>query len=234
MRSLLENHGLPTVKPALRYLAIRVQAHPETEHLGADLEAERKRLANAEEQHEDAFERWLGAAATVRHLDRKLGKLVLRLSRDTLVLVDGNRKDTRYQRLFATSPSEGMRGIGGDPQELYVRTLLTRMKNDDAYVSLRGHLPALTSELDVLNGAVASRDELRLKQAMAQRDLRMAVDSAKRTYNLLQARLRLIFPDDPELVKTFFRTLTTRSADTTEEDPTPEAPVEPSEPTPAQ
>lgn len=234
MQSLLDHHGLPTVKPALRYISIRVLTNAETEHLGADLAAERKRLADAEEQHDDAYERWLGSAATVRHLDRKLGKLVLRLSRDTLVLVDGNRKDTRYQKLFATPPSEGMRGVGGDPQELYVRTLITRVKNDDAFVSLRGHLPGLTSELEALKGAIASRDELRLKQAMASRDLRMAVDSAKRNYNLLQSRLTLIFPDDPELVETFFRTLTTRSAGAGEEDPTPDAPLAPSEPIPTE
>lgn len=233
MQSLTDNHGLPTVQSALRFAVIRLKSSPETAPLGAELAAVRKQLSEAEERHEDLFEQWMSAAAVVRYLDTKLGTIISRISRDAFSMVDGNRKDPRYQGIFATPPSEGMRGVATDPQERYVRTIIDTIEKHDNLASLRPHLPAAVAVLTELKTAVGARDELRLQQGIALRDLRMRVDEAKRTYNLLYPRLQLTFPDDRAFVETFFRRLSTRTAAAEPDEPTdptdPNQPVAPTE-----
>ncbi len=211
MQSLSDNHGLPTVLSALRYVSIRLQSNPDTAPLATDVLAMRTQLVQAEERHDDVFERWMSAAAVVRYLDVKLGAVIARISRDAFTLVDGNRKDPRYQKVFATPPAEGMRGVATDPQERYVRTIIDTIEKHDDLASLRTHLPAVVAGLGELKTAVAARDELRLQHGIAQRDLRMRLDEAKRAYNLLYPRMQLAYPDDRAYVETFFRRLSTRS-----------------------
>jgi len=219
MQSLTDNYGLPTVKPAFRFAMIRLASHPDTAPLVGQLAPVRESLAKAEEAHDQAYETWLGATAVVRYLDNKLGLLVSKLARDAYNLVDGNRKDPRYRKLFTTAPSEGMAGIATDPQERYVRTLIDTVEKHADLEALRGHIPAIQTALAELKSQVAQRDELRLQEGIALRDLRVCVDAAKRAYNLLYPRLQLTFPDDPGLVETFFRRLSDAKADDTVVEP---------------
>ena len=227
MQSLTDDYGLPTVKAALRFLKIRLQSHPESAALAAEIDPVRDPVLDAEESHEQAYEAWLSACAVVRYFDDKLGTLIKRVSRDAFNLVDGNRKDPRYQKLFSTAPSKGMRGIATDPQERYVRTILDTIEKHDDLESLRTHVPGIVAALDELKTSAAQRDELRLQEGIALRDLRIRLDTAKRAYNLLYHRLQLTFPDDPALVETFFRRLNAPKA---EDEPVAPVPVEPVDP----
>jgi hypothetical protein len=232
MQNLNDNHGLPTVHQALRYAVIRLQSDPETAPIATELTAVRTQLTKAEELHDDVFERWMSATAVVRYLDAKLGTIVSRISRDAFNMVEGNRKAPRYQKIFATPPSEGMRGIATDPQERYVRTIVDTIEKHDDLASLRTHVPATVAALGELKTAVGVRDETRLQEGIAQRDLRMRLDEAKRAYNLLYPRLQLLFPDDRAYVETFFRRLNTRGVVIDADEPVePVAPVEPVVPT---
>ena len=227
MQSLTDDHGLPTVKAALRFVQIRLRSHPEAAPFAAELNPVRDGVLKAEEAHDEAHEEWLGATAVVRYYDAKLGTLISRLSRDTFSLVDGNRKDPRYQKLFATPPSTGMAGIATDPQERYVRTIIDTIEKHDDIEALRSHLPAIVAALAELKTAVGQRDELRLREGIALRDLRMQIDAAKRAHNLLYPRLQLTFPDDSALVETFFRRLNEPRAKDVPVVPEPTEPVGP-------
>jgi hypothetical protein len=228
MQSLTEDHGLPTVKAALRFAKIRLLSHPEAAPLEGGITSARDAVLKAEDAHEEAYEAWLAATAIVRYLDEKLGTLISRVSRDAFNLVDGNRKDPRYQKLFATPPSEGMLGIATDPQERYVRTIIDTIQKHDDVKALGAHVPGIVAALGELKTAVDQRDELRLQEGIALRDLRIRLDAAKRAYNLLYPRLQLTFPDDNALVETFFRRLNDVRA---EEKPVQPEPTEPAGPT---
>ncbi len=207
MHSLRDSHGLPSAKSALRFLGVRLASRPDTASLAPEIQQSRSEVVAAEEAHDEKHEQWLAASAVVRYLDTKLGQMVGTLARDTLSLVGGNRQDARYQRLFAKAPSEAMKGVADDPQERYVRTIIATVQEDDAYKTLRGHLPGLIASLGELKTAVAKRNDLMLANEMALRDVRLTLDKAKRAYNLMYPRLQVIFPDDPALVETFFRPL---------------------------
>ena len=115
MHNLRDPHGLPAAKSALRYLVVRLSSRPDTAAQAKDIQHERDALVACEEASDQTREEWLGSAAVVRYLDRKLDRHVQALARDAMAMVDGNRADARYQKLFAQAPSEAMRGIADDP-----------------------------------------------------------------------------------------------------------------------
>jgi hypothetical protein len=232
MQSLQDFHGLPTVKRSLRYLAVALASNPDTADLAQQIRDERARLQAAEEKHDTAYESWLCAAAVVRYLDKKLDKTVLALSRDTFALVNGNRRDPRYQKLFLKPPTTAMKGIADDPQEMYVRAIISTIEKDDDFTTLRTRLPRIVAELGELKTAVESRNQKRIEETTSLQELRLALEHARRTYNLMHPRLQLIFPDDPDLVETFFRELRSFKADDEGEAPPAEPPGGPGEPQP--
>ncbi len=232
MQSLQDSHGLPTVKKSLRYLAIALASNPDTADLAEQVRDERARLQAADEKYETAHETWLCAAAAVRYLDKKLDKTVLALSRDTFALVGGNRRDPRYQKLFLKPPTTGMKGIADDLQEMYVRAIIATVEKDDDLAKLRTYLPRLVAELGELKTAVENRNQKRIEETTSLQELRLALDHARRTYNLMYPRLQLIFPDDPDLVETFFRELKSSRADDEGEQPPAEPPGTTGQPQP--
>jgi hypothetical protein len=62
------------------------------------------------------------------------------------------------------------------------------------------------------------RKDARVKERTAQADLDEALDGARRFYNQLYPQLQLLFPDDPDLVETFFRDLRAPSGGAAAED----------------
>ncbi len=207
MQQLLENHKTGATLAAVRYHVIRLKSRPDTAPLAADVAAARAGLVEKSDAADEAKEERVAASAVVVYCDHVLDTGVMALSREATTLVNGDTSEDRYVRLFPTTPSVAMKPVAGDPQERYVRSILNRLAEDDAYATLRGYLPKLAGALDTLNATVKLRSDLYVKEAMAASERNIALDNARRTYNLMYPRLQLLFPKDPALVETFFKDL---------------------------
>ena len=70
--------------------------------------------------------------------------------------------------------------------------------------NLSHHADQLDQRLEGLNRAIAAREELYMPEGKALSRRRIVLDQARRSYNLADPKLRLIFTDDPLLVESFF------------------------------
>jgi hypothetical protein len=234
MQSLSERHGFPIVERGLRFLAIRLKSRPETKDLAGEVEALRQRLRERDDIWAQAQEVRVAASAEVAYVDTLLGDGVISLAREIAFTANGDYSDPRYQKLFPTTPSVAMAGVAGDTQTRYVKTILSFLKQDDELKPWRARAKTLDEQLKQLEAAVAKRDELYIPEAKALAERRQVLDEAKRVYNLMHPRLRLLFPRDKALVESFFARLSAvRDPAEDETAAEPVAPTEPSESTEA-
>ncbi len=205
MEKLREQHGFGAVDRALRFASIRLHSRPQTADLATSVDAERTAIREREDAWLEARERRIAASAEVEYLDGKLDDGIMDLSRQALVEVKGDRDDPRYRRLFAEAPSAGLAPVAGTDEAHFVRAVLAQLSSDSPpFPDLKGGAPDLQSTLTALQDAENRREDLYVPESTARTDLDVALDHARRVYNLLYPRLQLLFPDDPGLVESFF------------------------------
>ena len=203
MRKLQDNVGHPTVRRALRYTALRLQAKPETQGLAGEIEAERTRLSGALDAYEQIREQRVGLTALIGHQDGIVDGQVADIARQVAVIT-GNKTDTEfYKSLFPIAPSTATAPTASDSQNRFVKALIDRIETDDRYDSLRPTAAELKTAQTELDRLLTEREDLRTPELRATVDLRTALDSARRAYNKLYPKLQLIF-DNKGFIETFF------------------------------
>lgn len=212
MQQLRDRHGYETVERALRYLSIRLRSRPQTSELAPEIDAERARLRQVEDTWSEARELRIAATAEIEYLDGELDRLLGDLSRAALVEVRGRTDDERYRRLFPQPLRSGAAPMGGPEQERYVRTILAQLTSESGPLpALRDRAEAIEQALTALQQAEQRRAELYVPEATATAERNAALDRARRAYNQTYPRLRLLFPDRPALVASYFVSLRSRS-----------------------
>lgn len=222
MERLRSSHGFPTTDRALRFLSIRLRSQPETSALAPEIDAERTRVREAEERWLEARELRVAATAELEFRDGELDRAVADLARHALALVQGRRDDDRYRQLFAVRPAKGTAPVGGDVQERYVRTILAHL-SQEPWAALREHEKPIEDALEALRSVEARRAELYVPEQMAASERIAMFDQARRAYNAMHSRLRLLFPERDALVESFFTRLRTSSGSAAEDSGEPEA-----------
>jgi hypothetical protein len=171
--------------------------------LADEIDTERKRLTSANDVYEQAVEERVAATSLIVFLDSTVDGGVMDLSREVSVITHNKTDDPLYRTLFPIAPSTAMKPVASDSQNTFVKALIDRIETDSRYESLRGRVQTLKVAEAELEGALKAREDLRTPEVRAAVDLSAALDSAKRAYNKLPARLSLIF-DNKAFIETFF------------------------------
>lgn len=207
MERLRKNHTIQIVDEALRYHIIQLRAEPVTRHYAMALEQSRKDLDAAEKEFEKAHEERLAATKNVWLCDKALNRAVMTLALDALVLTQNNRKDRRFLALFPSAPSKITTPVAGDQKIDFVKTLMDKLSQTPSLAPLMRHVETMAEALKNLEEALVRRKELEApeKRAMEKRDA--VKTEAIKGYNMMQARLQILFDDDTARVNSFFADL---------------------------
>lgn len=224
MQKLGDSHSVGLTRRALRFTNVRLRSRPETAGLAADIKQERAALLEAYEAYLDAREERVAGSAEVAYLDGRVDGEVMDVSRGLLVITRGRTDTPLYRALFPTAPSEAVRGTADDPQTRLVRGVIEELRSNADLKSLIHHADALEKLQGDLDAAKQRREDLYVPEGRAFARYQVALDHARRTYNLLHPRLQLMFPDDPLLVESFFKTQTASARDDDDEE-TPAVPT---------
>jgi hypothetical protein len=217
MQQLRINHGVPVVLGALRFLSIRLKSRPQTAGLAPDVDAMRALLRDKDDAYAEAREQRIAASAEITYLDTLVDDAVMAASRELLVLTGGKADDPRYLKPFPTAPSAALKPVGGASQDRFVKGVIVRFREDPDLAPLAGHAPKIEAAQADLEKGVAQRNDLHVKEAMTLADRRIALEDARRMYNLTYPRLQLIFPNKPTLVESFFKDLRGEEAEAASE-----------------
>lgn len=212
MQKLLERHGVDTVQEALRFLSIRLRSRPETADLAQSIEQVRTNLRDQAETHAEAREARVAASAEIVYRDSELDAAVANLVREVMVHTKGRRDHQMYIKLFAQSPSMLTMGVADAKQAVFVKTLLDILRSDAQFANFTAQTELLEQRNTALQQAIGQRDELYVPESHASANLRVAMDQAKRIYNLAYPRLQLLFPNKRSLVESFFASLRSKRA----------------------
>jgi hypothetical protein len=210
MERLSERHSIPVHLRALRVQRIRLAGRPETAGLAGEVEAERVRMRDAWDAHEEAEARRQAATLHLYYRDDLLDAGVRQLSLDALAACGGDRDAAAYKALFVESPSAAMKDRATVEQDRYVQHVLATLDGASAE-PLSGlaakHAAPLRQQLTEVDEARKERDEALVKESQALVALRLASEDARRVYNGLHARLSVQFPEQDKLVESFFADL---------------------------
>jgi hypothetical protein len=217
MQKLSEAHGQGVTRRAMLFLEHRLASRPQTAGMAGEVRAGRESLQRRTEAWEGAREARLGASAEVAFLDGELDGRMSRLSRAALVLVDGNREDARYRRLFPVGLTEAVRPVGGEEQAGAVERALSALSDAATYGGLSEHGAALSEGLAALRGAEQRRRGLMQAEGEARTELVLAKEDAQRLYNRMYHRLFEVLGEE-RLVESFFRAVRSSSEPGAEED----------------
>jgi hypothetical protein len=185
--------------------------------MAVEVRAARESLQRRAEAWEVAREARLGASAEVAFLDGELDGRMSRLSRGALVLVDGDREDARYRRLFPVGLAEAVRPVGGEEQAGAVARALSALSDAATYGGLVEHVSALSEGLEALRGAEQRRRGLMQAEGEARTELVLAKEEGQRLYNRMYHRLFEVLGEE-RLIESFFRAVRSSSEPVVEED----------------
>lgn len=210
MERLSERHSIPVHLRALRVQRIRLSGRPDTAGLAGESEAERVRMRDAYDAHEEAEARRQAATLNLYYRDDLLDAGVRQLSLDALAACGGDRESVHYKALFVEPPGDAMRPRATAEQDRYVQHILATL-DGAAAEPLSGlaakHAAPLRQQLTDVDEARKDRDEALVKESQALVALRLASEDARRVYNGLHARLSVQFPEHDKLVESFFADL---------------------------
>lgn len=204
MQRLLDGNTYEQTRKGLRALAVRLEAHPETEGFASPVRKKRKDMENKRELFEEGQAKRVAATARLTYLDQTVDGLAGTISRQVLLDTDNNRDDVRYQRLFPKTVSEMFEKVSGSEQAKFVGHLVNTIREHDGYKPLREFATKLEGAHGKLKAAEKKRDDLLVKESQLRTEFLLSLEDAKRSYNLMYPRLQLTFPDDLRLVETFF------------------------------
>lgn len=215
MQKLTEKHRYIVVDGALRYVRIRARSRPETASLAPKVAKLRTSLRDARETYLEAYDERVAVNAEIAYCDARLDKAVIvGLKRDVAVASAKRADGAAFEKkLFqGMAPSVGMKPVATEEQENYVAAILDRIDNDADYAAFAPNAKLIRKGQKDLDDLLASRKDARVKERTTQADLDEALDTARRFYNQLYPQLQLLFPNDLDLVETFFRDLRSASS----------------------
>ncbi|MFH1149823.1 MAG: hypothetical protein V1748_05065 [Actinomycetota bacterium] len=188
----------------LRFVSLRLRSRPETTELARDLDEARVGIQAVTELYAQALEVRVAATAEIEYLDYCLDQAVMNLAREIAVMTKGRPEDPRHTKLFPSAPSELIRPIANEVQGRFVRSLVSRLREDKDYGHLLQHAETIEQAQLGLDSALERRKSLYEPELKAQTDRRIAMDRARALYNTLYHRLTLLYPEHPTLVRSFF------------------------------
>ena len=207
-QKLAEWHRAPTTEGALRFFIIRASTEPDAQAITDEARQERTSLRAARQAHEDAVDASRAATADVEVCDGRLDRVVkvdLQRSVDALLApLPEKTQASKKKKIFGgKAASVGMKPVGGPSQDQYVSDVLSELA-DPEYASLAPVVAKVTTRLDALRAAETRRKAARTAEQLARTELEKAIERAQRLYNQAQARLALLFPEDPDFVESCF------------------------------
>jgi len=200
----LDRSSVNGINRTLRYFSIRLNPFVVAAALCAEANSQRVALTERNERWQQAVEERVAATAEITYRDEQLDTLIAALARELLVLTNGDRNHATFRKLMPTSPTLAIRSIGGDVQTRYVKTELAVLNDDPDFVSLKGFAAPIEKAQAALEQAQSRRSELGIPESRAHTDRQLAIDEARRFLGRARAQLTLLFPEDKNLVKSFF------------------------------
>ena len=204
MEKLRKNHSSKIIDRALRHLCIQLNANPVTRHYVMHLEQTRKKLESTESELKKIHALRLASTKNVWSRDKALNKAAMTLALDTLVLTQNDRKDPRFLNLFPAAPSKAMMPVASESKIELVSKIMETLCEKGELAPLSRHLDTLARAKKELEEALAQRRDLEApeKNALAARD--EAKGEAVKSYNMMHARLQILFDDDQKAVNAYF------------------------------
>jgi hypothetical protein len=207
-QKLGDNHYTPTVEGAVRHLRLRLHSHGECAALADEASAIRADLRQKSDLWETAVDEARAATADVGYKDAKLDRAVKNELKAALAMMTSNMTAKQREALSAKlfggkAPSEGMKAIGGPAQSHYVDAILGHLATPE-FTALKPQADKITALRADLVAAESNRASRRTAEQVARSALEDSAEAAKRFYNQMQARLTLLFPDDPDFVESCF------------------------------
>jgi hypothetical protein len=205
MRRLDDRHDLAATDRALRYLSERLRTRGITRPFIQPIEAVRQRAHAAHDTWLTANIARVAAAAEIEYCDDIVDAHVLQLAEEIQGFLGCTREDERFQALFPVAPAIAMANLAGDEQMAFVDALIARLKaHADLSRAFSDHLKIISADQHALEAALERRMELHTEEASARTNRSMALESARRMYNITHARLQLAICDDSDLLDSFF------------------------------
>ena len=216
MRTLKLTDGPETVHTALRVLALRLTARPDTRALAISVGAARDALGAALATWQDARDARVAATGTVAFADALEDDAIAGLARRVRVLTGGEKDAPLWQKLFAArAPSDTTEGLATPEQAALARLVANVLLTDPAAASLADELPALDDARAAVEAAQVARAAAETDELTAWNALQLAETAARDAYNGAVPQLMILFPGGKRLVDSFF---VTRSAPRAGED----------------
>lgn len=207
-QKLGDNHYTPTVEGAVRHLRLRLHSHADCGMLAEEASAIRAELRQKNDIWENAVDEARAATAEVGYKDAQLDKAVKLELKAAVALMTATmtakQRDAVTAKLFGgKSPSEGMKAVGGPAQGHYVDAILGHLATPE-FAALKPQADRITSLRADLAAVESTRASRRTAEQVARTALEDSVETAKRFYNQMHARLTLMLPDDPDFVESCF------------------------------
>lgn len=204
MNRLDERHELEVTEDALQYLAERLRSRAETRAFVQPVCAARGRARAADDAWRTARAARLAAGAEVSYRDARLDAQVLRLSEELRGYLGVGCDDPQLRAILPLAPTVAMAEVGGDAQTAFVTQVLANFaQRPELARAFADHLRAIEASQAGLEQALDACAAQYQAEAQAQVGRAMALESARRMYNITHARLSLAL-NDAELLESFF------------------------------
>lgn len=204
MEKLREGHTTEQIEAALLFLSMRLEGHPVTAGLVAEVQAELERLRPAARAYQQALAARRAASSELDYLDSVLDRLVLDLALDLLAARGGDRQHPDYRALFERSPGEAMAGAATPDQDRYVLDVLAAMESHDTLADMSDRIAPIREALARVIACRNRRQQLYVEESRRAVELQIARESAARLYNSMFSRVFVLLPDQERLVASFF------------------------------
>jgi len=226
MLKLTENqHGAAATERALRFCGIRLGPFEAAASARARIKAHRVALRDRREEYAEALEQRIAATVEIEYRDKKVDRRVIALAgvmRPTLSTSEAGR--AALKAALPSAPSDALKGVNDPSQSRFVENLCQQLQANVALAAWKDEAAALRGLVADTDEGVTAREALYVSEGQARTQLRLAIARAQRDYNLAFAELTLAFPDDDDLVESFFWRAT-RSSDAAETPPPPDEPA---------
>lgn len=185
-----------------RVLTLRLAGRPEAEEIRTEVSTSLATATADEDQLQGLRDELVAITAECRYLDSKVDDETMGVSRQILVIEEGDRKSPIYLAVFPSAPSEALRPTASDKQSEYVHAVIRAVAAQPklASVDVTRLVAAQAALEDCLARRATKRAELRV--ARAKRDGSLA--AAILVHNQAYLRLQLLYPGEKALVRSFF------------------------------
>lgn len=204
MQKLKNTHSCNHILKVLRFFIARLQGHSGLPEMAEQINQVKTNLQELQENWLQAVEERVASTAYITYLDQVVDGHVMDLTRRVLSKTKNNRADPHFIILFPIAASAGMAPVASVSQNRYVKSILQILHNDPEYAEYSESKELIGNAQKELKENLKHREELYIIESQANTKRRIAMSEACREYNVTYPRLRLLFPDNPKLVESFF------------------------------